>query len=233
MSDHEALRAEALRIHDRYVREVVEAFGFCPWAAPARARGRVQSRVLFGELPELEPTLQAIEGLECDESADIGLLIYPEARLDRVAFQHFAAGVRARLGSPARARSSAFAVADFHPDAAADTSSPARLVPFIRRSPDPSLQLVRHAALEAVRHGEAQGTRFLDAEELAGIPLGSLEQAAVPLHERVARANVSTVLQLGVEQVAAVIDAIARDRDLSYARLGLAPRQRPGGAVRG
>src|SRR4029077_16934252 len=42
-------------------------------------------------------------------------------------------------------------VADFHPDAPLDLATPARLVPFLRRAPDPLLQLVPLALLDAVR----------------------------------------------------------------------------------
>ena len=53
----EALRREALRVHARYASEVVEALDFCPFSAPARAAGRVQTRVLFGREPSLDALL--------------------------------------------------------------------------------------------------------------------------------------------------------------------------------
>jgi hypothetical protein len=221
MVDRDALRTEALRIHARYMTEVVEALGFCPWAKDARQAGRVRCEVVFGSAGDaamLERIQAAIAELEADEAIEIGLLVMPELSLGRLELQHFAAKVRERYrpASPARA----FAIADFHPDAAPRLSSPAQLVPFIRKSPDPSLQLVRHSAIEAVRLGGAPGTRFVDAAALAegGLALGV---DAPSLSERVARANLRTVQELGVEQVEALFRELEADRDQSYARLGL------------
>lgn len=219
MLDRAALRTEVLRVHLRYALEVVEALGFCPWAAAARTAGRVQTRVVFGHEPDLAQTLHEVEILEYDESADIGLIVFPELVLDRVAFQHFGARVREQneqRNGRGRAR---FAIADFHPDAAPDLASAERLVAFIRRSPDPTLQLLRRSTLDAVRRGEQPGTRFVDPAQLAEADLGRLRE---PIHERLARANLLTVQRLGVERVAAVLDDIQRDRDRSYARLGAA-----------
>jgi hypothetical protein len=219
MVDRDALRTEALRIHRRYALEVVEAFSFCPWAAGARTEGRVQTRVVFGAEPDLKQTLHEVESLEYDESADIGLLVFPELRSDRIAFQHFAARVREQLEARYGRGRAPFALADFHPDAHADLGSPERLVAFIRRTPDPTLQLLRHSALDAVRRGEQPGTRFVDPAQLAHAELAAPQTE--PLHQRLARANRETVLRHGVEHVAAVIADILSDRDRSYGRLGV------------
>lgn len=223
MIDREALRREALRVHARYSREVVEALGFCPWAAAARRQGRVRTRVLLGNPAELEPTVQEVRALTRDRAADIGLLVFPELALGRFDFQHFAARVREQYERGGEVEPDGFAIADFHPDAAPDLGSPARLVPFIRRSPDPTLQLVRHSALEVARRGERPGTRFVDAGAVARGEVEEWHERGEPLHARLARENFETVEREGVEQVAAVLDDILRDRDLSYERLGLTP----------
>ena len=224
MLDRDALRAEALRIHHRYVVEVVEALGFCPWAASARAAGRVRSVVVFGDaLGERHALrrdiLREIEALEHDERVDVGLLVFPEVAAGRIEFQHLAAEVRTQFAARPERDPRHFALADFHPDAAADLGAPERLVPFIRRSPDPTFQLIRYAALDATRAG-APGTRFVDMESLDR--LGAPQAAPVqPTHERIARANLRTVRQLGVERGEALILDILRDRDRSYGRLGV------------
>jgi hypothetical protein len=147
--------------------------------------------------------------------------------MGRFDFQHFAARVREQYERDAPApmpKTDTFAIADFHPDAPADLGSPARLVPFIRRSPDPTLQLVRHSVLLAARHGERSGTRFVDAALIASGALDELqEQGREPLHARLARENYTSVQRLGIDRVATVFDDILRDRDRSYARLGLRP----------
>jgi hypothetical protein len=220
MIDREALRAEVLRVHARYVSEVVEALGFCPWAAVARRQGRVRTVAILGESPTLESVLEDLRALERDDNTDIGLLVLPEVVIGRVEFQHFAARVRAGYESVRAA--DGFAIADFHPDAAPDLASPARLVPFIRRSPDPTLQLVRRSTLDAARRGEPSGTKFVDADSLAQ-SLEPLPPENEPVHARLARENLDLVQHLGVEHVTAVLDDIQRDRDLSYQRLGIAP----------
>jgi hypothetical protein len=160
-----------------------------------------------------------VESLEATENADIGLLVFPELILSRVAFQHFAAQVRAGHEQRHPRGQAVFAMADFHPDVDADLTSAERLVAFIRRSPDPVLQLLRRSVLDEVRRGEEPGTRFVDPALFAGDRLP--ERPAEPLHERIATANLKTVRELGVSQVNAVLDDIVKDRDRSYARAGL------------
>jgi hypothetical protein len=227
MVDGNALRAQALRVHQRYAREVVEALGFCPWAAGARAAGRVVARVVLGSELDLQRTLDEMVALERDETADIGLLVFPETTASRLHFQHWSARLRELAEQRAGRGRSVFAIADFHPDAEADLSSAERLVAFIRRSPDPMLQLVRRAVLDAAR-GAAAGTRFVDPTLLGE---GELAPRREPIQERIARANMETVQRLGIAHVTAVIDDILRDRDRSYAQLGLSPppwRRSPG-----
>ena len=234
MLDRQALREEALRIHGRYVREVVEALSLCPWAEGAREQGRVRTEVVFGSEGDdamLTRVAELITTLEGDASVEIGLLVMPELGLGRIALQHFAARVRERYRPETSQR--AFAIADFHPDAAPQLDSPEQLVAFIRSSPDPSLQLVRRSAIEAVRLGGEPGTRFVDAATLAQGGLAALAASAPSLSERVARANLRTVQELGVERVQALLADIAADRDRSYARFGLAaPAWRRHGEVR-
>jgi hypothetical protein len=222
--DREALRTQALRIHGRYAREVVEGLGLCPWAMPARNEGRVRTLVVFGAEPDLEQALREVEALTAEKTVDIGLLVFPELTRGRLDFQHFAARVRERCDRPEARWADGFALADFHPDAAPDLDSAARLVPFLRRSPDPTLQLIRHSALRATHADNTRGgTRFVDVGTLALSNLAALREPGEPLHARLARANLETVRRLGIEQVAAMLEDILHDRDLSYARLGLAP----------
>jgi hypothetical protein len=216
MPNRDALRDHALRIHRRYAIEVVEAFGFCPWASAARTGGRVRTQIVFGTDCDPMAVAQQVLALEDDAGADIGLLVFPELTLGRVAFQRFGARVRAAYEPPGSRRAHGFALADFHPDAEAELDAPERLVPFIRRSPDPTLQLIRYSALDAARLG-SPGSRFMDPSALAALERGALPPRVEPVHERLARANLETVQRLGVAHVTAVIEDILRDRDASYA----------------
>lgn len=212
----EQLRAEALRVYGRYATEVVEALGFCPWARRAREQGRVSPQVLLSSEPRPAEVLAMADAMFAGEHIDIGLIILPRVSWDSVRFRHFVAQVRehdaARQPGPP-----ALAMADFHPGIEPDTSTPARLVPFVRCSPDPTIQLVRRAALEAVQGSGSQGTSYAPQ----GL-LGMLEASAMPaapMHQRIAEANHETVLRLGVAQVRALLDDIRADRDRAYARI--------------
>jgi hypothetical protein len=82
------------------------------------------------------------------------------------------------------------------------------------------LQVVRTSALEAVRLSDDQGTHFVDPSQHDLSAL--LSTVSTPsLATRVARNNARTVAQLGVAHVEALFDNILRDRNASYAALGL------------
>lgn len=216
------LGAEARRLFLRYAQEIVEELGFCPWAAEARLAGRVRIEVVTSAAADIAHAVELVMSIERDEAREIGILIFPALALDRIDFQHFAAAVReayAKRGSQGDVR---LAIADFHPNAAPDLGSAERLVSFVRRTPDPVLQLVRERALASVRLAPDVGTRFLDPATLAdgskGVPV-----PAEPVSARIARANLRTVERLGVDRVRALLDDILQDRQRSYASLGLAP----------
>jgi hypothetical protein len=216
MSDR-ALIEEALRVYRRYQDEIVEAYGLCPWASRARKEGRVAERVVLIRTPDPAPVLDALDALDAIAAVEVGLVLLPRLPLDRPAFDRFvASAVRAdaerRTIGPAP-----FAMAGFHPEAKPDMSDPERLIPFIRRTPDPTIQLVRLDALDRVREGFSDGTAFVDVHLLGSRP--TLEDN-LPLRERIARANQRVVARVGPEQIGGRLDAIIEDRNASYARLG-------------
>jgi hypothetical protein len=218
--DWQRLRHEVERVHRRYQIEVVEALLLCPWAKEARDGGRVHMCVSFIDRPDAKAALQAVDEAMANPRSEVGIVVFPALPLERVAFQHFAAELRGLDAARAERGASRIALADFHPIATADTSSPERLVPFLRRAPDPMLQVVRTSALEAVRLSDDQGTRFVDPSQhdLAAI----LSAPATPsLAARVARNNARTLAQVGVAQVQTLFDNILTDRNSSYAALGL------------
>lgn len=217
----ERLRAEALRVYRRYAVEVVEAMEFCPWAAKARREGVVRETVILAREEPLEAALAAIDDVASAEAIEIGLLIFPRLRLDRRTFERFVARVREADATRCAPQPIPLAMAAFHPDAAADLVAPSRLTPFLRRTPDPTIQLVRQSTLDSVRKHEQTGTAFLDPASLASMSIEELVQpAAVPMHERVAKANLDTVRRLGVAEIEAILADIRADRDRAYAAIG-------------
>lgn len=219
----ERLRAEAVRVYRRYAIEIVEAMDFCPWAAKARRDGVVRESVILERGEPLEAALAAAEAVAGDAAIEIGLLIFPRVTLDRLAFERFVGRVRELDATRRAPRPIPLAMAAFHPDAQADLASPARLTPFVRRTPDPTLQLVRQSTLDAVRRNEQAGTAFFDAAKLAALDADAiealLEPAPPPLHERVSRQNLQQVRALGVAEIERVLADIRADRDRSYAGL--------------
>jgi hypothetical protein len=224
----EQLRLESERVYLRYALEAVEALGLCPWAEAARLAGRVQLCVVFGREPQPTAALDAIAAVAARADIDIGLVLFPELDLERLPFSHFVAELRAAEAERWPIGEAPLAIADFHPNASADTSSAERLVPFIRSTPDPTIQLIRRSALEAVRLTDAQGTSFFDASRVSLAELLDAAAPAPPLALRVAKQNLRTTEKLGVEHLAAIFREILRDRDASYAALGVAqPSWRP------
>jgi hypothetical protein len=209
---------EAVRLHRRYEREIVHALGLCPWAKRARTDGAIRERVLLQDGPELlEPSLAAVAEMVADTTADVAFFIYPRLGLGRTAFEEFATRVRTADAARHELGGAPFVFAVFHPDAEADMGDPERLIPFVRRTPDPTLQLLRTRVLDRARGGAPQGTQFVDAATVALLEV--IESDEVPLREHIARANLATVRRAGVEDVERRFDSIRRDRRAAYQRL--------------
>lgn len=214
--DHGAkrLEEETLRLNRRYVVEVVERFGLCPWADRARREGHVTEVVFHQTDPNLfAPSLERMQSLAARTTIDVALFIYPRIGLKRLDFEHFARRLRAIDAERHEPGAIPFAMAAFHPDAAPVLSDPDRLVPFLRRTPDPTLQLVRETTLSKVR-GEFHGTSYYRPELLQSPP-----PELPDVRDRIARTNHETVTEHGVEAFEAVFRDILRDRDETRARL--------------
>jgi hypothetical protein len=193
------LIAETLRVNARYVEEVVIGWGLCPWAAQAWRAGAVARRVLVDPAPEAGGVLAFIDEIAVDPRIAIGFAIFPRLAVDEAAFWSFAERVR-RADRARRMPGAAtpFLLAAFHPrsgESAASAGDAGALVSFIRRTPDPMLQLVRATLLEAL----ARDGRDVSTE--------------------IGRANFAAVGARTAAALDAAVRDIRRDRDASYARL--------------
>jgi hypothetical protein len=212
------LEREVLRLNRRYLDEVVEAFALCPWALRARLDGQVIERVFAHESPDFfAESLDALSALVERETLEIGLFIYPRLRLSRLDFEHFVRRLRAYDEERYPVGEVPIAMAAFHPDAEPDLEDAERLVPYLRRSPYPTIQVVRRTALERVRGGADEGTAYLDPSLMASLDVH--QPVSPPLRERIARANLATVKRVGKDTVEAALRDILRDRDETEARL--------------
>jgi hypothetical protein len=90
-----------------------------------------------------------------------------------------------------------FLIAAFHPGAPETFATPPQLVSFVRRTPDPTLQLVRTSV---VRRATGDDPRVSD---------------------EVTRRNFEIVRARGAAALDALLSDLRRDRDESYARLGV------------
>ena len=153
------LVAEALRLYRRYAVEIVEELSFCPYAAKTREDGRTRELVVVGASPSDEEILEAVTTLAEDLDGEVGFVILPRVALDQPSLGHRVEDLR-KAHAAAGGGHAVMAIEGFHPRAAADVTAAERLTPFVRRTPDPTLQLTRLAVLEKVRRGvRAAGAR--------------------------------------------------------------------------
>jgi len=200
-------KAEVIRLLERYLVEVVERYDLCPWARGARQKGEVAIEVLWGT-PDLATWVGASKHMLAQPNATVAMVIAPELMVDRISLH----GIRNDVATAV----STAGVAEFHPDADLDLVSPARLVPFARRSPDPMLQLVPLSILEAMR-----GTPpAVDLVQQAKMLNGQAPPLRRDAGDRIAAANHATI-SASVEAVLATLADIAADRERSYAAMGI------------
>jgi hypothetical protein len=192
----------ALLRNDRYLREFVEALGLCPYAKRCREEGKLHRRVLLGRSEAL-PAIAEVEALPEDE-VEVALLIFPGEPGDGAAaaraFEEFCAELRPHLKS--------FYGVAFHPALPRDLLDAQRAVQFIRRSPDPTLQLVRSSTLTALR-GDAAGSRYLDPGKLSLEELLAL-QTPLSLSDRIAEANLETLRREGPDRLEKLLADLRR-----------------------
>ena len=198
MTDDSALCREALRVYRRYALEVVEGFDLCPWAAYARRDGRVVEHVILAE-NQAEPaqSLAHLARLVNEPKTEIALFIYPDLELDRLGFESFVRTLRERDAARYPVGEIPFAMAAFHPDARADLGDADRLIPFLRRTPDPTILVVRQTGIERVRGNSHEGTAFFDLTTLGVAPMPQKEPLS--LRQRIGQANLETTLEVGAE----------------------------------
>ncbi len=204
------LIAETLRLHERYLKEVVERFSVCPWAKPARLEGRLRAHVVLGrqvDIPTLRPVL---EQWGLDPNAHVGFIIAPRFEGDAPAFSAWATSIEELTGG-------AFFAAPFFPNA----SNAQGMVHFLRQTPNPTVQLVKRTVLEPVRAQDPP--HYAD---IFALTLTDLEAPEPPrkASDAVLAHNQQTVEREGRKKLQAIIDDIRRDRDESYGRKrGLSP----------
>ena len=200
----------ALERNDRYVGEFVEALNLCPYAKRCRETGKLHRRVLLEDAEGLrDAAARAIADLEAlpAESVEVALLICPRFTGGARAFEAFRGEVREQMARAHAGGEPPFFCVAFHPDLPMDLADPHRAVHFIRRSPDPTLQLVRASVLREVRGARTGGSTFVDASRLTAAELMALE-APVGISDRIAEANLAALRRAGPERLAAALASL-------------------------
>jgi hypothetical protein len=216
----QAFTREALRLHHRYQTEIVEAFGLCPWAEKSARDGHTRERVcLESDGAAVTESLAAIDTWMVDAGAEVAFVIYPRIRTTRQGFHEFTARLRDADTPRHPLGEVPFVFAAFFPEAPPDTSDAERLIPFLRRTPDPTIQLLRASVLDSIRNGASQGTQFVN---MANLDMALAGTGQPPLRERIARTNLATAERAGVAVISKIMDDIRRDRDETYQALSAA-----------
>jgi hypothetical protein len=207
-----AAERAALQRNDRYLHQFVEALHLCPYAKRCRESGKLHRRVLFSQDPEeVLAQVRSVEALPAD-SVEVALLIFPDAPANGLEsardFDEFASDLRNRILDAPGGDPPFYCVA-FHPDLPRDLLDAHRAVQFIRRSPDPTIQLVRASVLKAVRAGDDGGTRVVDPGKLTLEQLMAIS-SPLSLADRIAEANLTALQREGPDRIEALLAALRR-----------------------
>lgn len=162
----------------RYLEEVVVGFGLCPWAEGTLRAGRFRSLVCVEAAPSAVAVLSFLD--QCGERSarggvtqvDIGFVTFPRVEMSWGGFDRWVEGLRRAEAArrPAGGRPEFF-MATFHPggpDALADRRD---LTAFVRRTPDPTIQLVRADLLDGDKVGVGVSDQ-IGARSLATLTTG-------------------------------------------------------------
>lgn len=202
---HDVLAREALRLYERYQRELIERFSICPWAKAARLAGRTRAHVLTDGLADSATLTPIVDQWAAEEAVDVAFIIAPRFEAGVEAFADWSAAI-------GRSSGGVFIAAAFHPE----SSGGAGVVQFLRQTPDPTTQLVRRATLETIRAQDPP--HYTDIFDLN---LGELQSATQvrTVAASVLTHNARLMEREGRDCLQRIIDDIREDRERSYAKL--------------
>lgn len=205
VNPQQTLRHEALRLHQRYQRELIERFSVCPWAKAARVQGRSRAYVVTNETCSVDELAPVLADWADDETVDVAFVIAPR----------FTGGpdeLAAWASAIAEQRDGVFLTAPFYPSAPGSPGS----IQFLRQTPDPTVQLVRRSLLELIRSQDPPHYRDMfdiDLEKLEAMkPPQSVAASVVAHNERMLERE-------GRAEIQRVLDDIRGDRERSYGRV--------------
>ena len=205
MNPHLELSREALRLHERYHRELIERFSVCPWAKPARADGRTRAHVVTEASCRPEELMPVLAQWAADETVDVAFVIAPRFTAGADAFAAWARSIGEQ-------ESGVFLTAPFYPNPSGSAGS----IHFLRQTPDPTVQIVRRTCLEEIRAQDPPHYTDifdLDPRELEAGKAPREVAASVVAH------NERMIEREGRATIQRILDDIQEDRERTYARL--------------
>jgi len=204
-SPSEALVREALRLHQRYQRELIERFSICPWARPARSEEHVRAHVVVDVVVAAQELAPVVDEWASDDRAEVAFIIAPR-------FEGSPGNFAAWSEEVGALRDDVFLSAPFHPKPG-DSSGTIQL---LRQTPDPTVQLVRRARLDEIRAQDPPHYTDIFKLDLSELQAGKAPRtvaASVLAH------NDRLVEREGRATLQSIIDEIDGDRDGTYARI--------------
>jgi hypothetical protein len=188
--------AERARYWAREYAALVARFDLCPWAGATLAKDELW--VAACDEADVEDALARFADAP---TAVIGLCVLPGFAGDLNALRR----LRGRLNAAPIGRT--LALAEFHPDAPLDQADGQRLIPYLRRTPDPTIQAVRHATLASVRKNPA----IMDPATQAAVLAGKAVPPVRDIGDRITDANFAR-MQADGAALAAALDALITAR---------------------
>lgn len=221
------------RVHDRYLLEVVEGLGLCPFARRSREQGRVERPLLWvADEPHDGAAVAARIASVCARNPDVEIILltflvpdehpWSEPR----GFESLLPELRERHETQHADGVPRFYMVPFHPRLAIPEGipvTPSSLVTLIRRTPDPVIQCVRAELLDDVRRQaqKASEARFREAMAKLGPEILALVKHSVQtdpeLSSDIARHNFDTAGEGdGHTALIGLLDDIIAERDRAY-----------------
>ncbi len=234
------------RIHDRYLTEVVEGLGLCPFARRSRELGRVHRPVFRCRASQVDPRHVAdVLGQTVRRRPDLEIVLltfiigpdHPWHSADT--FETFSRAVRAAHDGRDDPR---FYMVAFHPELGRSTQPPIgentttvdNLVLVIRRTPDPVIQCVRADVLDDARQQASVATQARRSASLTTLDptlralIEHSIQADPELSAEIAQRNFDAVGHgRGLAELEDRIRDIFADRNRAYAEDAAATHEPP------
>jgi len=225
-----AFEREVRRINLRFNREVIEGLVVCPYARVARETGSSTVVVRGESVPTFEALFEVADALATDPAIEVAQVVFPRVTLGAAEFLAFGSDFGPANAARTPKKRPTFVHAAFHPGLSYGTDTPPRMVPFFRRSPDPMIQLVRLAVLDAIHATKPRGTQFFDGD-VASLRELMKQKRPESVTDRITRENHERAMAGAHEKIGEILADIAADRARSYEAAEAEDRRAgPGGA---